>query len=118
METDCLFCNFVSGKFQTEKVFENEHVLAFKDIAPAAETHILFIHKQHTKDVFEMCQEDVGDVSQVGQIFSAIQSYAAENGFHDKGFRLVNNCGKSAGQTIFHTHFHFLSGKKLGGFGS
>ena len=115
MATDCLFCNFVNGKIPTEKVFENDNVFAFKDIAPAAETHILFIHKQHSHDVFEMVENDV---NQVAHVFAGIQQFAAENDFQEKGFRLVNNCGKSAGQTIFHTHFHFLSGKKLGTFGN
>lgn len=115
MATDCLFCKFVSGEISTQKVFENDHVLAFKDIAPAAETHLLFIHKKHTQDVFEMSRDDL---QQTAQIFEAIQLFAEENNFHEKGFRLVTNCGKTAGQTIFHTHFHFLSDKKLGSFGN
>lgn len=114
METDCLFCKIVAGEIPSEKVFENEKVISFKDIAPVAATHLLFIHKEHTKDVYEMLDSNP---DQISDIFHAIHQYAKENGFQEKGFRLVNNCGSTAGQTVFHTHFHFISDSTLGGFG-
>lgn len=115
MATDCLFCKIIAGDIPSEKVFENDNVLGFKDIQPQAATHLLFIHKDHTKDVFEMAGTKP---EQVSQIFAGVHGYAAENGYDAKGFRLVTNNGKSAGQTVFHTHFHFLSDAGLGSFGN
>ena len=110
---DCLFCKIVKGEIPATKVYEDEKVIAFNDIAPAAETHVLFIHKEHTKNVTEMMQDRP---EQLKDIFSAIGSWTKEKGLDESGFRVVNNCGESAGQTVFHTHFHVLAGKKLRGF--
>ena len=107
---DCLFCKFVSGELNTDKVFENDKVLAFKDINPVAKIHILFIHKEHTKNVIEMCEQDM---TQITDIFSAIKEWTTQEGLDQSGFRILNNLGEDGGQTIFHTHFHVLGGEKL-----
>ncbi len=108
--SECLFCKFISGELNTHKVFENENVLAFKDIYPAAKTHILFIHKKHTENIVEICNTDIG---QVTDIFSAMAEWTQQEGLDKSGFRIINNLGDHGGQTIFHTHFHVLGGEKL-----
>lgn len=113
--SDCLFCKFITKEIETEIVFENDKVLAFNDLYPQAKKHILFVHKEHTaniNDLSEMNPEQLKDV------FAAIREFTNSNNLSKNGFRVVNNCGAHAGQTIFHTHFHVLGGEKLGHFGS
>ncbi|MCT4640903.1 MAG: HIT domain-containing protein [Bacteriovoracaceae bacterium] len=110
--SDCLFCSIVEGKIPCEKVFENENVLAFKDIYPQAKIHILFIHKNHSTDITQM------DLNSIGEVFSAIKEYVDKNPKLTKGFRIVNNCGQEGAQTVFHTHFHLLAGEQLKSFGA
>lgn len=114
MNTDCLFCKIVNGVIPATKVFENENVIAFVDIYPQAKTHLLFIHKTHTKDINEMSQTPMT----VGSVFQAITDYTKAEGLDHNGFRVVTNLGKFAGQTVFHTHFHVVAGEQLGRFGS
>ena len=109
---DCLFCKFVSGEIKTDKVFENERVLGFKDIYPQAKEHYLFIAKEHTTNVNEMNGEDIA------YIFQAIKEFTESNDLSKNGFRIVTNLGREGGQTIFHTHFHVLGGEQLKSFGS
>lgn len=114
MSDNCLFCKILKNEIPSQRVFENEKVIAFKDIAPVAKHHYLFIHREHTQNVYEMAQTDIG---QVQDIFLAIHEYAKNEGFKEKGFRIVTNNGQKAGQTVFHTHFHFISDEGLGSFG-
>lgn len=112
---DCLFCKMVSGEIAPDKVFENEDVLGFKDLYPQAKEHYLFISKRHTANVNEIA---ANDPVQLEQVFSAIKEFTEGNDLSQNGFRIVNNLGADAGQTVFHTHFHVLGGEKLKGFGS
>lgn len=112
---DCLFCKIIKGEIPSTKVFENENVLAFKDINPLAKGHILFIHKNHSHDVVEMTQKNPEDVAEV---FRAIGEFALDQNIKEDGFRVVTNIGKHGGQTVFHTHFHVLFGEQLKGFGA
>lgn len=114
MSTDCLFCKITEGKIPATKIFENDSVIGFVDIHPQAKTHLLFIHKTHTKDINEMS----ANPTSVGEVFQAITEYTKAQGLDQNGFRVVTNLGKHAGQTVFHTHFHVLSGEQLGRFGS
>ena len=114
MNTDCLFCKIVNGSIPATKVFENDNVIGFVDIYPQAKTHLLFIHKTHTKDINEMSQTPLN----IGSIFQAITEYTKGQGLDYNGFRVVTNLGKFAGQTVFHTHFHVVAGEQLGRFGS
>ena len=107
---DCLFCKFVSNEIETDKVFENENVIAFKDINPVAAIHILFIHKKHSENIIEICNNDL---RQVTDIFEAIGQWTQKNKLDQGGFRIINNMGEDGGQTVFHTHFHVIGGQKL-----
>lgn len=112
MAASCLFCKIILGEIFCEKIFENNKVMAFKDIMPRAREHYIFIHKKHTHDLLDMFQLEP---EQVSDIFRGISEYLQTNK-EMIFFRIVNNSGQSAGQTVFHTHFHLLSGEKLGSF--
>ena len=106
---DCLFCKIIAGDIPSTKVYEDELVYAFRDIAPQAPTHILVIPKAHIDSVNGITQENSAVVA---HIFEVIPKIAAEEGLTG-GYRVVSNCGADAGQTVFHLHFHILGGQKL-----
>ncbi len=108
--TDCLFCKIIAGEVPSEKVFENEKVLAFKDIHPATPVHILVIPKKHISGVDML---DADNVDAVKDVFLAIRQIAED--FHlDTGYRVITNVKEDGGQTVRHLHFHILGGVKLG----
>lgn len=109
-DNDCLFCKIIKGEIPSQKVFENEQVFAFKDINPSAPIHILFVHRNHTHDINQTVTSSPQDII---DIFLAIREYTIQEGINDNGFRVITNLGNDGGQTIFHTHFHLLAGKKL-----
>ena len=106
---NCLFCKIVAGDIPSTKVYEDELVLAFRDIAPQAPTHILVIPKAHIGSVAQITAENSAVVA---HIFEVIAQVAAQEGL-DGGYRVVSNCGAHAGQTVHHLHFHILGGKQL-----
>ena len=105
----CIFCKIVAGEIPSTKVYEDETVLAFRDIAPQAPTHILVIPKAHIASVAEINADNSGVVS---HIFEVIAKVAEAEGLTD-GYRVVSNCGDHAGQTVHHLHFHILGGRQL-----
>ena len=107
--SNCLFCRIVAGEIPSTKVYEDDSVLAFRDIAPQAPTHILVIPKAHIGSVAEINGENSNIVA---HIFEVIPQIAKAEGL-DQGYRVVSNCGEDAGQTVHHLHFHILGGKKL-----
>ena len=106
---DCLFCKIVAGDIPSTKVYEDETVLAFRDIAPQAPTHILVIPKLHIDSVACVTGENSAVVA---HIFEVIAKVAAQEGLTG-GYRVVSNCGDHAGQTVKHLHFHILGGQQL-----
>ena len=106
---DCLFCKIAEGQIPSTKVYEDESILAFRDIAPMAPTHILVIPKCHIPSVAAITPEN-SEV--VRHIFEVIPQIAASEGLVN-GYRVVSNCGPDAGQTVHHLHFHILGGKEL-----
>ena len=106
---DCIFCKIVAGVIPSTKVYEDETVLAFRDIAPMAPTHILVIPKEHITDAGSVTAENSAVVA---HIFQVIPQIAKAEGL-ENGYRVVSNCGDDAGQTVHHLHFHILGGKKL-----
>ena len=106
---NCLFCKIIRGEIPSTKVYEDEQVLAFRDIAPQAPTHILVIPKAHIASVAEL-NEDNAQV--VAHIFAVIAQIAEKEGLAN-GYRVVSNCGDDAGQTVHHLHFHILGGQQL-----
>ncbi len=107
--SDCLFCKIIAGEIPSTKVYEDEQVLAFRDIAPQAPTHILVIPKTHISGCDGV---SAGNSAVVAHIFEVIPQIAAAEGLKG-GYRVVSNCGPDAGQTVPHLHFHILGGKQL-----
>ena len=106
---DCLFCKIAAGQIPSTKVYEDDSILAFRDIAPQAPTHILVIPKCHIASVAEITTENA---ALIAHIFAIIPQIARQEGL-ETGYRVVSNCGKDAGQTVNHLHFHILGGKEL-----
>lgn len=110
MSGDCLFCRIASGALPSAKVYEDENVLAFRDINPVAPTHVLVIPKRHISAPGALC---AGDAGLVGEVTWRAVEIARELGLDDGGFRLVWNSGAGAGQTVFHMHLHLLGGRSF-----
>ena len=107
---NCLFCKIIAGDIPSAKVYEDETVYAFRDIAPQAPTHILVVPKAHIDSCNGITAENSAVVA---HIFEVIPQIAAAEGLTG-GYRVVSNCGADAGQTVFHIHFHILGGRDLG----
>ncbi len=106
----CIFCGIVAGNIPAEKVYEDDQVLAFKDINPVAPVHILVIPKKHISSAAAVKAEDT---SLMGHLFTVIPQVAEQLKVSEKGFRIVNNCGSDGQQTVDHIHFHLLGGRQL-----
>lgn len=107
---DCIFCKITKEEIPASIVYEDNDILAFKDINPAAPVHILVIPKKHITSIIEIQK---GDEELIGKIFNVINKIAQEQGIAESGFRVITNCGEDAGQEVKHLHFHILGGTKL-----
>jgi len=108
---DCLFCRIVQGEIPATVVYRNEHVLAFRDITPAAPQHVLIIPVKHIASLSDLRPEDL---SIAGHILLAAQVVAEKAGVLSSGYRLVFNSGPDALQSVFHIHGHLIGGKQMG----
>ena len=108
---DCLFCKIINGEIPSDKVYENDRVYAFRDIAPQASTHVVIVPKMHIASANDITADNA---SVVADIYEAIPEIAKSLGLSESGYRIVNNCGKDAGQPVFHIHFHLLGGEPGG----
>lgn len=106
---DCLFCKFVSGQITPDVVYQDEHVLAFRDINPQAPVHVLIVPKRHVRDASTV---EESDGPMLAALAGAARTIAQAEGL-DGGYRLVANVGPDAGQTVFHLHVHLLGGRSL-----
>jgi histidine triad (HIT) family protein len=107
--TDCLFCKIVADEVPSERVFDDDDVIAFRDINPKAPTHVLVIPRRHIPDAHALTDAD-GDI--LGKLFAAARQVADDAGL-GKGYRVVTNIGPESGQTVFHLHFHVLGGRPM-----
>ena len=107
--TNCLFCKIIAGEIPSTKVYEDDTILAFRDIAPQAPTHVLVVPKVHIQDTDGI---DADNAAVIAHIFAVIPQIAKAEGLQ-KGYRVVTNCGEQAGQTVPHLHFHVLSGRDM-----
>ena len=108
--SDCVFCKIVSGEIPSAKVYEDDTVLAFKDLEPQAPVHVLIIPKEHIASAAEITPENSGVVAHIVEVAAKL---SRELGL-ENGFRVVNNCGQDGMQSVRHLHFHMLGGKKMG----
>ena len=108
--TNCLFCKIAKGEIPARIVYEDQLVVAFYDLNPQAPHHLLIVPRRHIATTLDI---DAADMELIGHIHRAAAKIAADLGFADSGFRIVNNCKEDAGQTVWHLHFHLLGGRKL-----
>ena len=109
---NCLFCKIAAGEIPSSKVYEDEDVLAFRDIAPQAPVHVLVIPKKHVSGWLEAQDEEDAALAKLWRTAAAV---AKMEGVADSGFRVVSNCGKDAQQSVAHLHLHVLGGRELSG---
>ena len=108
--SDCLFCGIVEGTIKANIVYQNDLVVAFKDIGPKAPVHVLIIPRKHIVGVLDVTLDD-GAV--IAEIFQVAARLAREFGIADSGFRVVVNSGPDSGQSVFHLHYHLLGGRQM-----
>lgn len=108
--TDCIFCKIAAGTIPANVVYQNDDVLAFRDLNPQAPTHILVIPKKHIATTNDIT---TNDAALIGQMYLAAKQIAKDEGIADSGYRTVMNCNRGAGQTVFHIHLHVLGGRPM-----
>jgi histidine triad (HIT) family protein len=108
--SDCLFCGIVEGKIKGNIAYQDDSVVAFKDINPKAPVHVLIIPRKHVAGVLDLTAEDG---ALIGHIFAVAVRLAREQGIAESGFRVVVNSGADAGQSVFHLHYHLLGGRRM-----
>jgi histidine triad (HIT) family protein len=108
-DPDCLFCKIVAGEIPSDRVLETDDVIAFRDIAPQAPTHVLVIPRRHIPDAHALTD---GDRPLLAALFDAVRRIADEAGL-ERGYRVVTNVGPESGQTVFHLHLHLLGGRPM-----
>ena len=110
-ESDCLFCKFASGAISVERVHDDELCFAIRDIQPLAPVHLLIVPKQHIASANDLSD---AHAALLGCMFSVAKQLATSEGLSERGYRLVFNTGRDAGQSVFHLHLHVLGGRNLG----
>jgi histidine triad (HIT) family protein len=108
--TDCIFCKIIAGDIPSTNVYRDQQVTAFRDITPAAPTHILILPNKHIESINVLAQ---GDEQLIGHLFTAAKQISAQEGIAEDGYRLVINTNAHAGQTVFHIHLHLLGGAPM-----
>ena len=109
-DPDCLFCKIAAGEIPSDRVYEDDEVIAFRDINPCAPTHVLVIPRRHIPDAHALTDDD-GPI--LTSLFTAVRHIADEAGLKN-GYRVVTNVGPESGQTVFHLHLHLLGGRSMG----
>lgn len=107
---DCLFCRIASGELPAERVHDDGEIFIIKDINPAAPVHWLVIPHRHVETILDMGEQDA---ALLGRVYGVIGKQARAAGFAGDGYRVVANCNRDGGQTVFHVHFHLLAGRAL-----
>ena len=107
---NCLFCKIIRGEIPSAKVYEDEHVYAFRDINPQAPVHVLIVPKEHVDNALALTG---AHAAMAQHVFSAVHVIAQQEGIAQSGFRVITNCGKDGAQSVNHLHFHLLGGTQL-----
>ncbi len=107
---DCIFCKIINGEMDSDIIFQNDRVMAFRDIAPKAPTHILIIPHKHIPTINDLEHDDT---NLIGEMVQTAKQIASDMGIAESGYRLVFNVNKGAGQVVFHIHLHLLGGRSL-----
>jgi histidine triad (HIT) family protein len=109
--TDCLFCKIVAGGIPADKVYEDDQVLAFRDIQPQAPVHVVIIPKRHIATLNDLTPADAG---LIGSLYLAVRQVALDLGVAESGYRTLINCNRDGGQYVMHVHMHLLAGREMG----
>ena len=109
MGQDCVFCRIVARDMPAEVVYEDDHVVAFKDIYPKAPVHYLVVPRRHIDSLATLAAEDA---EVVGRCVLLAKKLGEDTGYAGRGYRLTCNCGPEGGQVVYHLHFHFLAGRR------
>lgn len=109
MADDCIFCRIAKGEIPAEKVFENDEIVAFKDIQPSAPVHILVVPKQHVPTLNDTADHQ----ALLGKLLAAARDVATKAGIAESGYRTIINTNRGAGQVVFHLHVHVMGGRPL-----
>ncbi|MBL8090691.1 MAG: histidine triad nucleotide-binding protein [Anaerolineales bacterium] len=112
--TDCIFCKIIAGEIPSTNVYKDEQVTAFRDINPAAPTHILIVPNKHIDSANFLIADDE---ALIGHLFTVAKDLAKQEGIAESGYRLMMNTNAEGGQTVFHIHLHLLGGRQMKGFG-
>lgn len=107
---DCLFCKIADGKIPAHKVFEDDEVIAFRDVNPQAPTHILLVPRRHISTLNDLAPTDI---TLVGKLLFQAKTLAEQEGIAEGGYRTVFNCNRDGGQSVYHIHLHLLGGRAL-----
>lgn len=110
---DCIFCKLAQGEIPTDFVYEDDAVVAFRDMHPKAPVHVLIVPKTHIRNIEELARHEAGEAI-MGSLLKAIPQVAAALGVSESGYRLINNFGHDGGQSVDHVHIHLLGGRALG----
>ena len=109
--TECIFCKIVGGEIPAEPVYQDDEVLAFRDINPQAPIHMLIVPKRHIATLNDITPNDTG---LIGKLYLVARQLANDMGVADNGYRTLINCNKDGGQDVFHIHLHLLAGRRMG----
>ncbi len=109
--SDCIFCKIANGEIPSEFVYEDDEIVAFRDLNPQAPTHVLIIPRRHIETTNDLVE---ADDNMVGRMIRAAKIIAEQEGFAESGYRTVFNCNADAGQAVFHIHLHLLGGRAMG----
>jgi histidine triad (HIT) family protein len=109
--TECIFCKIVGGEIPAELVYQDDEVLAFRDINPQAPIHMLIVPKRHIATLNDITPNDAG---LIGKLYLVARQLANDMGVADNGYRTLINCNKDGGQDVFHIHLHLLAGRRMG----
>ncbi len=109
--SDCIFCKISSGEIPSDKVYEDDSIVGFRDIQPQAPTHIVVIPRKHIETLNDVAESDAALMS---GLLLACQKIAKQENLSDRGYRVVMNCNKDGGQAVFHIHAHLLGGRYMG----
>ena len=109
---DCIFCKIIAGEIPSSKVYEDDKIYCFRDINPVAPTHVLVVPKKHYDDILDISKAEDG-AEYLGAVANCISKVAEADNLGN-GFRVINNCGEDAGQSVPHLHFHLMAGREFG----
>lgn len=110
MSKDCLFCKIAAEEIPATIRFQDSQVVVFEDVAPQAPYHLLIVPRKHIPTTLDLTPED-NDM--IGHVYQVAQRVAQEAGFAETGFRIVNNCNRDGGQSVWHLHFHLMGGRQM-----